>query len=96
MRGDQRAWREEQEETREAAHVEKEQDRYFFIFNNKPHIQPHHLFDGEDSLDEENKAGNTANTSRGRVSRGGNACFLTFRLDHHGPTNQPTDGQSLL
>ena len=55
MRGDQRAWREEQEETREAAHVEKEQDRYFFIFNNKPHIQPHHLFDGEDSLDEEKK-----------------------------------------
>ena len=55
MRGDQKAWREEQEETREAAHVEKEQDRYFFIFNNKPHIQPHHLFNGEDSLDEEKK-----------------------------------------
>ena len=55
MRGDQRAWREEQEETREAAHVEKEQDRYFFIFNNKPHIQPHQLFDGEDSLDKEKK-----------------------------------------
>ena len=44
----------------------------------------------------ENKAGYTANTSRGRVGRGGNACFPPFRLDHHGPTNQPTDGQSLL
>ena len=38
-----------------------------------------------------NKAGYTANTSRGRVGRGGNACFPTFRLDHHGPTDQPTD-----
>ena len=38
-----------------------------------------------------NKAGYTANTSRGRVGRGGNACFPTFRLDHHGPTNRPTD-----
>ena len=38
-----------------------------------------------------NKAGYTANTSRGRVGRGGNACFHTFQLDHHGPTNQPTD-----
>ena len=38
-----------------------------------------------------NKAGYTANTSRGRVGRGRNACFPTFQLDHHGPTNQPTD-----
>ena len=50
MRGDERVWREEQEETREAA-----QDRYSFISNNKPHIQPHQLFDGEDSLDKEKK-----------------------------------------
>ena len=51
-----------------------------------------------------NKAGYTA-TSCGRVGRGGNARFPTFRLDHlYGPTNQPTnqptdgrtDGQSLL
>ena len=45
-----------------------------------------------------NKAGYTANTSRGRVGRGGNACFHTFQLDHHGPTNrptnQPTDGRT--
>ena len=40
-----------------------------------------------------NKAGYTANTSRGRVGRGGNACFSTF---HHGPTNRPTDRQNLL
>ena len=47
-----------------------------------------------------NKAGYTANTSRGRVGRGGYARFHTFQLDHHGPTNRPTDqrtdGQSLL
>ena len=51
-----------------------------------------------------NKAGYTANTSCGRVGRGGNAYFHTFQLDHHGPTNRPTDqptnrrtdGQSLL
>ena len=44
-----------------------------------------------------------ANTSRGRVGRGGNASFLTFRLDHHdrqtdgltdGPTDQRTDKAS--
>ena len=54
--------------------------------------------------DKPNKAGYTANTSRGRVGRGGNACFPTFRLERDGPTNQPTnqptngrtDGQSLL
>ena len=48
----------------------------------------------------DNKAGYTANTSCGRVGRGGNARFLTFQLDHHGPTNRRTDGrtdgQSLL
>ena len=38
-----------------------------------------------------NKAGYTANTSRGRVGRGGNACFPTFRLERDGPTNQPTN-----
>ena len=48
-------------------------------------------------LQMKNKAGYTANTSCGRVGRGGNARFHTFQLDHHdGPTNQPTDGQSLL
>ena len=38
------------------------------------------------------------------VDRGGNACFHTFQLDHHGPTDQRTngpkdrraDGQSLI
>ena len=42
----------------------------------------------------ENKAGYTANTSRGRVGRGGNACFPTFRLERDGPTDQPTDGRT--
>ena len=37
-----------------------------------------------------NKAGYTANTSRGRVSRGGNAHFHTFRFDHYGPTDGRT------
>ena len=45
-----------------------------------------------------NKAGYTANTSRARVGRGGNARFHTFKLDHHGPmdrrTNGPTDGMT--
>ena len=49
-----------------------------------------------------NKAGYTANTSRGRVGRGGNECFPTFRLKRDGrtdrptdrPTNQPTDGRT--
>ena len=49
--------------------------------------------------DVSNKAGYTA-ISCGRVGRGRNARFPTFQLDHHGPTNQPTDrptdGQSLL
>ena len=52
-----------------------------------------------------NKAGYTANTSCGRVGRGGNAQFHTFRLvfmdrPTEGPTNGRTDGrtdgQSLL
>ena len=38
-----------------------------------------------------NKAGYTANTSRGRVGRGGNARFPTFRLERDGPTDGPTD-----
>ena len=42
---------------------------------------------------ESNKAGYTANTSRGRVGRGGNACFHTFRLERDGPTDRPTDGR---
>ena len=42
-----------------------------------------------------NKAGYTA-ISCGRVGRGGNARFPTFRLDGYGPTDRPTDGQSLL
>ena len=37
-----------------------------------------------------NKAGYTA-ISCGRVGRGRNARFPTFQLDHHGPTNQPTN-----
>ena len=41
-----------------------------------------------------NKAGYTANTSRGRVGRGGNVCFHTFQLDHHGPTDGRTNGQT--
>ena len=37
-------------------------------------------------------AGYTANTSCGRMGRGGNTRFHTFQLDHHdGPTNGPTD-----
>ena len=36
-----------------------------------------------------NKAGYTA-TSCGRVGRGGNARFYTFRLDHYGPTDGRT------
>ena len=39
-----------------------------------------------------NEAGYTANTSCGRVGRGGNARFHTFQLDHHGPTDRRTDG----
>ena len=41
-----------------------------------------------------NKAGYTANTSRGRVGRGGNACFPTFRIERDGPTDRPTDGRT--
>ena len=41
-----------------------------------------------------NKAGYTANISRGRVGRGGNACFPTFRLERDGATDQPTDGRT--
>ena len=41
-----------------------------------------------------NKAGYTANTSCGRVGRGGNARFHTLQLDHHGRTNRPTDGRT--
>ena len=40
---------------------------------------------------EENKARYTANTSRGRVGRGGNAHFNTFHLDHH---DQRTNGRT--
>ena len=42
--------------------------------------------------EEQNKAGYTANTSCGRVGRGGNARFHIFQHDHYGQT----DGQSLL
>ena len=43
-----------------------------------------------------NKAGYTA-TSYGRVGRSGNMRFHTFRLVlTDGPTDRPTDGQSLL
>ena len=41
-----------------------------------------------------NKAGYTANTSCGRVGRGGNACFHTFQLNHYRPTDGPTDKAS--
>ena len=43
-----------------------------------------------------NKAGYTANTSRGLVGgrAGGNARFYTFQLDHHGPTDGWTDGRT--
>ena len=40
-----------------------------------------------------NKAGYTA-MSCGRVGRGGNARFPTFRLDHYGPTDGRTDGRT--
>ena len=40
-----------------------------------------------------NKAGYTA-TSCGRVGRGGNARFPTFRLDHYGPMDGPMDGRT--
>ena len=41
----------------------------------------------------ENKAGYTANTSCGRVGRGGNARFHTFQLVlTDGPTDQRTNG----
>ena len=42
-----------------------------------------------------NKAGYTAN-SCGRLGRGGNARFPTFRLNGYGRTDGPTDRQSLL
>ena len=42
-----------------------------------------------------NKAAYTA-TSCGRVGRGGNARFSTFRLVGYGRTDGQTDGQSLL
>ena len=42
-----------------------------------------------------NKAGYTANTSCGRVGRGGNARFHTFRLVFtDGRTDRPTDGRT--
>ena len=41
-----------------------------------------------------NKAGYTANTSCGRVGRGGNAGFPTFQLDHSGPTDGRMDGRT--
>ena len=43
-----------------------------------------------------NKAGYTANTSRGRVGRGGNARFHTFHGSMDQWTDQRTHGQSLL
>ena len=39
-----------------------------------------------------NKAGYTANTSRGQVGRGGNACFPIFDFERDGPTDRPTNG----
>ena len=43
----------------------------------------------------ENKAGYTANISCGRVGRGGNARFHTFRLVlTDGPTDRRTDGRT--
>ena len=48
---------------------------------------------GKICKDKGNKAGYTANTSRGRVGRGGNAGFSTFRLVlTNGPTDQWTNG----
>ena len=45
----------------------------------------------ESKKKERNKAGYTANTSRGRVGRGGNACIPTFPLVFtDGPTDGPT------
>ena len=44
----------------------------------------------------EDKVGYTANTSCGRVGRGGYASFPIFRLVCYGPTDRRMDGQSLL
>ena len=41
-----------------------------------------------------NKAGHSANTSCGRVGRGGNARFHTFQLENHGSTDQRIDGRT--
>ena len=53
----------------------------------------------ESLMSKDYKAGYTANTSCGRVGRGGNARFCTFQLDHHRPMDQqnngPLNGQSL-
>ena len=48
-----------------------------------------------------NKVGYTANTSRGWVGRGGNACFSTFRLlltdrQTDGWTDRPTKTKPLI
>ena len=40
-----------------------------------------------------NTAAYTANISRGWVGRGGNARFHTFKLEHHGPMDQRTNGR---
>ena len=44
----------------------------------------------EERTERKNKSGYTA-TSCGRVGRGGNARFPTFRLDHYGRTDRRTD-----
>ena len=41
-----------------------------------------------------NKAGYTANTSRGRVGKAEMRVFALSQLDHHGPTNRPTNGRT--
>ena len=45
-------------------------------------------------MQKENKARYTANTSCGRVGKGGNAGFHTFQLDHHGLTDERMDGRT--
>ena len=45
-------------------------------------------------VSERNKARYTANTSRGRVGRGGNARFHMFKLEHNGPMEGLTDKAS--
>ena len=66
---------------------------YFITLSVGPSIGPSQMLISEQVHRDAglNKAGYTANTSCGRVGRGGNARFHTFQLDHYRGTNGPTD-----